>query len=105
MPRVAIAQYAGATVLDVPPLAAGLLASTLRRAAIAADVRIHVRRKPIAQAAAVLAEAEIVGLSLYTWNARYALEAARVAKSLRPELVVVAGGPSVPRRDAAGLFR
>src|SRR5437660_1660909 len=33
MPRVAIAQYAGATVLDVPPLAAGLLASTIRRAA------------------------------------------------------------------------
>lgn len=102
--RVSIAQYAGPTVLDVPPLAAGLLASTLRRASIAADVRIHVRRQPIERAAAALAEADIVGLSLYTWNARYALEAARHAKTLRPELVVIAGGPSVPRRDAVAFL-
>lgn len=104
MPRVAIAQYAGATVLEAPPLAAGLLASTLRRAAVATDIRIHVRRQPIARAAAALADADVVGLSLYTWNARYALESARHAKTLRPALVVVAGGPSVPRRDAAAFL-
>ncbi len=102
--RIAIAQFAGATVLQVPPLAAGLLASTIRRAALDVAVQIHVRRQPIARAAAALAEANLVGLSLYVWNARYALEAARHAKLLREELVVVAGGPSVPRRDAAAFL-
>jgi len=102
--RIAIAQFAGATVLQVPPLAAGLLAATIRQAALDADVRIHVRRQPIAAAAATLAEARLVGLSLYTWNARYALEVARHAKLLREDLVVVAGGPSVPRRDAAAFL-
>ncbi|HUS33673.1 MAG TPA: phytanoyl-CoA dioxygenase family protein [Kofleriaceae bacterium] len=104
MLQVAIAQFAGATVLHVPPLAAGLLASTIRRAAVAAEVRVHVRRQPVEVAAAALANADVVGLSLYTWHARYALEVARRAKLLRKDLVIVAGGPSVPRRDATAFL-
>ena len=99
--RVAIAQYEGATTLRVPPLAAGLLAATVRRTRDLADVELRVlamRRAPDL-AAARLAEAELAGISLYTWNARYALEVARRAKARRPELRIVAGGPSVPRRD------
>jgi hypothetical protein len=101
--RVVIAQFEGATTLRVPPLAAGLLAATVRRAGDLGDVDVRVlalRRDP-AEAAALLAEAALAGVSLYTWNARYALEVARQAKSRRPELLVVAGGPSVPRREPA----
>ena len=101
--RVMIAQFDGATTLRAPPLAAGLLAATLRREAEFAGIAIDVlaaRRDPDAVAAA-LAEADLVGISLYTWNQRYALEVARRARARRPELCVVAGGPSVPRRPEA----
>src|SRR4051812_27244018 len=96
--RVTIAQYDGATTLRAPPLAAGLLAATLRQEA-ELDVAIEVlaaRRAP-ELAAAALAGADLAGISLYTWNQRYALEVARRARALRPELCIVAGGPSVPR--------
>jgi len=101
--RVAIAQFDGATTLRAPPLAAGLLAATLRQepelAGIAIDVLVA--RRPPDAVAAVLAEADLAGISLYTWNQRYALEVARRARALRPELRIVAGGPSVPRRPEA----
>ena len=99
--RVTIAQYEGATTLRVPPLAAGLLAATVRRTPDleGIDLRVLAMRRAPDQAAAALADGELAGISLYTWNARYALEVARLAKALRPELRIVAGGPSVPRRE------
>lgn len=105
--RVAIAQYEGSTTLRAPPLAAGLLAATLRREPDLGDVELVVlaARREIERAAAVLADADVAGLSLYTWNARYALEVARAARARNPALRVVAGGPSVPRRpDAVARF-
>jgi radical SAM superfamily enzyme YgiQ (UPF0313 family) len=105
--RVAIAQFDGATTLRAPPLAAGLLAATLRREPELAGIAIDVlaARRPPDGVAAALAEADLAGISLYTWNQRYALEVARRARTVRPELRVVAGGPSVPRRpEAAAAF-
>ncbi len=101
--RIAIAQFEGATTLRVPPLAAGLLASTIRGAADLADVAVEVyaARIPVERAAVALAEADLAGISLYTWNARYSLEVARRAKARRPDLRIVAGGPSVPRPPRA----
>ncbi len=100
--RVAIAQYDGATSLRVPPLAAGLLVSTLRRRfADTVALRIHVRRAPVEDAARLLAEADLAGLSLYAWNAAFSLAVARRARELRPALRIIAGGPSVPRRPEA----
>jgi hypothetical protein len=97
--QIAIAQFGGATQLRVPPLAAGLLAATVRRSDCGdVGLRVHATRRDPAAAAAALAEADLLGISLYTWNARYTLEVARQAKALRPSLRVVAGGPSVPRR-------
>lgn len=98
--QVAIAQFDGATTLRVPPLAAGLLASTVRGEPDLGDVvvRVYAARREVERSAAALAEAALAGLSLYTWNVRYALEVARRAKLRRPELRLVAGGPSVPRR-------
>jgi len=101
--RVVIAQFDGATSLRVPPLAAGLLASTLRRCSQPneLDLRIQVRRTPVEDAARALAAADLAGLSLYAWNTRYALEVARRARALRSGLQIVVGGPSVPRRPEA----
>jgi hypothetical protein len=98
--QIAIAQFDGGTSLRVPPLAAGLLASTVRREPDLADVDVRVlaARVAVDAAAAAIDGAAILGISLYTWNARYALEVARRAKARRPALRVVAGGPSVPRR-------
>lgn len=103
MLRVVIAQYEGSTTLRAPPLAAGLLAATLRRepGLGAVDVRVDARRRAPAEAAARLAEVDLAGLSLYTWNTRYALEVARLARARNPDLRLVVGGPSVPRRPEA----
>ncbi len=99
---VAIAQFDGATSLRVPPLAAGLLASTLRRRfAASLALSVHVRRTAVEDAARVLAGADVLGLSLYAWNCNYALAAARRVRELRPAVTIIAGGPSVPRRPEA----
>lgn len=101
--RVAIAQFDGATTLRAPPLAAGLLAATLRKDPSLTGVTIDVlaaRRAPD-RVAAELATADVLGLSLYTWNQRYAVDVARRARARHPALCVIAGGPSVPRRPAA----
>lgn len=37
----------------------------------------------------------IVGIGVYIWNAKESLELVRILKSVRPELVVVLGGPEV----------
>lgn len=105
--HVAVTQFDGATTMRVLPLAAGLLAATVRRTTdlSTSDVTIlHARRDPNA-VAAELSGVDVVGLSLYTWNERYSLDVARRAKSLKPGLCIVAGGPSTPRRpDDATSF-
>ena len=105
--RVVIAQYEGSTTLRAPPLAAGLLAATVRREPDLGDVEpvVLAARRELERAAAALAAADLAGLSLYTWNARYALAVARAARARNPDLRIVAGGPSVPRRpDAVARF-
>jgi len=105
--RVAIAQYEGSTTLRAPPLAAGLLAATVRREPDLGDVAVTVlaARRELERAADALADADLAGVSLYTWNERYALAVARAARARNPDLRLVAGGPSVPRRpDAVARF-
>ena len=105
--HVALAQFEGATTIRVLPLAAGLLAAAVRRAADVGATSItifHVRRPPDTVASELTA-ADVLGVSLYTWNERYALDVARRAKRLKPDLFIVAGGPSAPRRpDDARAF-
>src|SRR5690606_27828287 len=38
---------------------------------------------------------KILGLGVYIWNARESLELVRTLKSVRPELIIVLGGPEV----------
>lgn len=99
--RVAIAQFDGATTMRAPPLAAGLLASTLRASLADAAIDIYAARRDPDAVARSIASADVLGISLYTWNQRYSLEVARRARALAPGLTIVAGGPSVPRRAAA----
>ncbi|MCA8975351.1 MAG: DUF4080 domain-containing protein [Planctomycetes bacterium] len=53
-------------------------------------------QRPADVAEAILAAAPIiVGLGVYVWNAKEALQLARVLKAVRPELELVLGGPEV----------
>src|SRR5262249_8603453 len=54
------------------------------------------KRERIADAAAALSDADLVGFSTYVWNGRISLEIARRLKALKPGMVIVFGGPHVP---------
>jgi radical SAM superfamily enzyme YgiQ (UPF0313 family) len=104
--KVAIAQFDGATTMRAPPLAAGLLAATLRaEPSLATSTEVYAARRDPDEVARTVANADVLGISLYTWNQRYSLEIARRARALSPGLRIIAGGPSVPRRvEASSAF-
>lgn len=83
------------------PLAAGLLVATARASAPGHDYGLETKRRPVAVAVERLRGAALVGFSLYTWNERYSLAVARRLKGVSPSTLIVVGGPSVPRDDAA----
>lgn len=58
----------------------------------------HFRRGVVAQAATQLSLAQIVGFSVYVWNIEYSLALARELKALKPDILIVFGGPQVPDR-------
>ncbi|MGV3526201.1 MAG: B12-binding domain-containing radical SAM protein [Candidatus Sericytochromatia bacterium] len=60
-------------------------------------------RLPLQQAARQLAQADVVGISLYVWNERYSLALAAAVKALNPRCLIVVGGPQVPDQPAAFL--
>jgi radical SAM superfamily enzyme YgiQ (UPF0313 family) len=60
-------------------------------------------RIPVAQAVDQLKDADVVGFSTYVWNIRISLEIARRLKALRPQMLIVFGGPQVPDRSEAFL--
>jgi putative methyltransferase len=41
---------------------------------------------------------DVLGFSLYPWNAAYSLAVAAASREANPQTLIVAGGPSVPRR-------
>lgn len=60
------------------------------------------RREPVSRAVRKLAEADLIGFSVYVWNRNLSLEIARRLKVERPDRLVVFGGPQVP--DRAEVF-
>jgi radical SAM superfamily enzyme YgiQ (UPF0313 family) len=60
-------------------------------------------RIPVAQAVEQLKNADVVGFSTYVWNIRISLEIARRLRKLRPDMLIVFGGPQVPDRSEAFL--
>lgn len=55
-------------------------------------------RIPVKRAVEQLLGADVIGFSTYVWNVRISLEIARQIKQLRPETLIVFGGPQVPDR-------
>ena len=106
--RVSLLQFDGATTLRCLPLAAGLLAASVKadpEIGPQISLELETRRLEPARTLDLLDRPDVVALSAYAWNVRYALAVARAAKERWPEARIVMGGPSVPRRrDAASAF-
>ena len=105
--RVIISQFEGVDVTSALPLAAGCLIAAARvdPALAGASFDLTWERQPIAAAVAAYDAPDVLGFSLYPWNARYALAVAAEARRAYPDALIVAGGSSVPRRpDAARRF-
>lgn len=60
-------------------------------------------RLRVDEAVARLADADVVGFSVYVWNVRLSLEIARRLRARRPDVLIVFGGPQVPDRAEAFL--
>lgn len=58
------------------------------------------KQKPVHEYKKILKNVDILGLTCYVWNQSYNNELARFYKKLRPDGVVVYGGPQIPE-DAA----
>jgi radical SAM superfamily enzyme YgiQ (UPF0313 family) len=106
--RVSLLQFDGATTLRCLPLAAGLLAATVKadpELGREVSLLLETRRLDLTRTLDHLDRPDVVALSAYAWNLRYALAVARGAKERWPAALVVMGGPSVPRRrHAASAF-
>lgn len=90
------------------PYSVGVLQSYVQR-----NLAAHARydflpavcsRVPVDEALAALEGADLVGFSVYVWNEQLSLAIARALKAKSPHVVVVFGGPQVPR-DAADYLR
>lgn len=104
--RPMAASSKAASLAYLPHVAGLLQASVQRHAPDAADIDFLVplyKRISVAEAAAHLAEADVVGLSVYVWNIRLSLAIAREVKRRKPQALVVLGGPQVPDRAEAFL--
>lgn len=64
---------------------------------------LQYKREPITDVVNKLVNADIVGFSAYVWNCRISLEIARRLKKLRPEILILFGGPHVPDHPEAFL--
>jgi len=63
------------------------------------------KRTPTENAALALTSADVAGFSAYIWNIEISVEIARRLKELKPETLIVFGGPQVPDRAENFLRR
>lgn len=99
--RVVVSQFEGIDATPALPLAAGCLIASARadpRLDRASELSIAFIRQPIVDAVAAYDRPDVLGFSLYPWNTAYSLAVAEAARAAHPECLIVAGGPSVPRR-------
>ncbi len=67
-----------------------------------AILEFEISQRPNDVAEAILAtDPRIVGLGVYVWNAAPSLQLARILKAVRPELLLVVGGPEVSHETEA----
>jgi radical SAM superfamily enzyme YgiQ (UPF0313 family) len=99
--RIVVCQFDGVDVLRTLPLAAGLVVAAARsdqRLRSAFDFAIETERRSPVVAAQRLAGARVAAFSAYAWNWQLSLAASHALRALDPGVLVVFGGPSVPRR-------
>lgn len=89
------------------PYAAGLLQAFVQQNAPRPDrykwlLPVY-RRLPMEELVSSMAQADVVGFSTYVWNVRQNLAAARELKRMRPDRIIVFGGPEVPAQAEAFL--
>ncbi len=98
--RVVVCQFEGIDHTPSLPLAAGCVLAAARAHPELADLdtALVIDRLPLDRLAELVGEADVVGVSLYPWNAAYGLAAAAALRRALPGAWIVAGGPSVPRR-------
>ena len=112
--KVVVSQFEGIDNTPGLPLAAGCIVAAAKQAPAlsAARFSIHVQRQAIDRAVAAYGAPDVLGFSLYPWNAAYSLDVARAARrrpsrlsrrGRRPVGPAASGlGPAVPRRAPAG---
>ena len=101
--KVVLSQFEGIDNTPALPLAAGILIASAKLdpdLAREAAFSIVVRRAAIAEVVARYDSPDVLGFSLYPWNAAYSLAVAAAAREAYPEALIVVGGPAVPRPEA-----
>jgi hypothetical protein len=98
--HICITQYDGVNAISGVPLAAGILVATARLDPVLSDshFELRVERRPLGEAVEQMGQPDVLGLSLYPWNAAYSLAVAAQARRVHPQALIVVGGPAVPRQ-------
>jgi len=87
--------YMGVLSSDAMPLNVGYMKAVMDRDLPDVDARLFAYADRLLEALKT-DPPNVLMLSNYTWNEYLALHCARVAKQIRPETLVVLGGPNVP---------
>jgi len=89
------------------PLSVGMLQAYLKKHAVWPDQYRFLtpiyQRVPVDHAVAHLSGADVVAFSVYVWNINLSLAIAQRIKALKPEVLIVFGGPQVPGRTETFL--
>lgn len=102
--NVYVNQFVGALTLQALPLAAGVLVASARKDPVldsSFQFQILTARLPVVDAVCGYRSPAVLAFSCYTWNFQYTLAVAQAAKAQFPESLVILGGPSIPRDQAA----
>ncbi|MBT6565140.1 MAG: B12-binding domain-containing radical SAM protein, partial [Candidatus Scalindua sp.] len=86
--------------MNMLPLASGLISSFAMADDVIKgeyDIDIQFIRRPIRELVNELKHPKIIGISLYVWNLKATLNYAKLIKALHPDVIIVAGGYSVPK--------
>ncbi len=99
--KVYLNQYNSAHEHNMLPLAAGMLCAysrSIEEINKHFEFEICILRENIDRALERIVDPYIVGFSCYLWNTNYSLILASKIKEKYPEVIIVFGGPSVPRK-------
>lgn len=100
MKKLYVNQFNTFSDRNLLPLAAGLLTSYVRHHPVLNkhyEPTIILRRQDPHVTVGDFDDPDVLGFSVYVWNLSHSLSVARIAKERFPQVLVVMGGPSIPR--------